>query len=115
MVQSSSRQDGRNGAKAAPELGLPLDMVTFIIVKAREYDVKEADGDPDVGLGERRGVVYAIPDKGHNLSFFLQGLYFGNFLAREDFGNYPVDTEHMCDGFSSATVVAGYHDYMNPV
>ena len=47
MVQSSSRQDGRNGAKAAPELGLPLDMVTFIIVKAREYDVKEADGDPD--------------------------------------------------------------------
>lgn len=47
MVQSSSRQDGRNGAKAAPELGLPLDKVTFIIVKAREYDVKEADGDPD--------------------------------------------------------------------
>jgi hypothetical protein len=30
-----------------PELGLPLDTVSFIIVKAREYDVKEADSDPD--------------------------------------------------------------------
>jgi hypothetical protein len=32
-----------------PELGLPLDILTFIILKAREYDVKEADSDPDDG------------------------------------------------------------------
>jgi hypothetical protein len=30
-----------------PELDLPLDTVAFIILKAREYDVKEADSDPD--------------------------------------------------------------------
>jgi hypothetical protein len=35
--------------KPAPELDLPLDTVTFIILKAREFDVKVADGDPDSG------------------------------------------------------------------
>jgi hypothetical protein len=34
---------------AAPALNLPLDKVAFIIVKAREYDVKEGDSDPDEG------------------------------------------------------------------
>jgi len=34
---------------AAPALNLPLDKVAFIIVKAREYDVKESDSDPDEG------------------------------------------------------------------
>ena len=33
----------------APALNLPLDKVSFIIVKAREYDVKESDSDPDEG------------------------------------------------------------------
>jgi|SRR5665213_1006754 len=32
-----------------PALNLPLDKVSFIIVKAREYDVKESDSDPDEG------------------------------------------------------------------
>jgi hypothetical protein len=35
--------------KAQPALNLPLDKVTFIILKAREYDVKEEDSDPDEG------------------------------------------------------------------
>jgi hypothetical protein len=30
-----------------PQLELPLDKLAFIILKAREYDVKEADTDPD--------------------------------------------------------------------
>jgi hypothetical protein len=34
---------------AAPTLNLPLDKVAFIILKAREYDVKEGDSDPDEG------------------------------------------------------------------
>jgi hypothetical protein len=34
---------------ASPSLNLPLDKVSFIIVKAREYDVKESDTDPDEG------------------------------------------------------------------
>src|SRR3954465_12140745 len=32
-----------------PSLDLPLDKVTFIILKAREFDVKEEDSDPDEG------------------------------------------------------------------
>ena len=36
-------------AGRTPSLNLPLDTVTFIILKAREYDVKESDSDPDEG------------------------------------------------------------------
>jgi hypothetical protein len=32
-----------------PSLNLPLDKVSFIILKAREYDVKESDTDPEEG------------------------------------------------------------------
>lgn len=32
-----------------PALNLPLDKLSFIIVKAREYDVKESGSDPDEG------------------------------------------------------------------
>jgi Protein of unknown function (DUF3775) len=35
--------------RKAPALNLPLDKLGFIIVKAREYDVKESDSDPDEG------------------------------------------------------------------
>ena len=33
----------------APHLDIPTDKLGFIIVKAREYDVKESDSDPDEG------------------------------------------------------------------
>ncbi len=36
-------------AVQAPQLDIPSDKLGFIIVKAREYDVKESDGDPDEG------------------------------------------------------------------
>ena len=32
-----------------PHLDIPLDKIGFIILKAREYDVKESDSDPDEG------------------------------------------------------------------
>lgn len=34
---------------AQPHLDIPTDKLSFIIVKAREYDVKESDSDPDEG------------------------------------------------------------------
>jgi len=46
--QPVSSADPR-GARPVPELALPLETLTFIIVKAREYDVKEADSDPGEG------------------------------------------------------------------
>ncbi|HEX3675422.1 MAG TPA: DUF3775 domain-containing protein [Rhizomicrobium sp.] len=35
--------------KAAPELTIALEKVDYVIVKARQFDVKEADSDPDEG------------------------------------------------------------------
>jgi Protein of unknown function (DUF3775) len=36
-------------ADRTPQLDIPTDKLGFIIVKAREYDVKESDSDPDEG------------------------------------------------------------------
>ena len=36
-------------AEQTPHLDIPTDKLGFIIVKAREYDVKESDSDPDEG------------------------------------------------------------------
>ena len=44
----SSPSSGRK-SRQEPALNLPLDRVSFIILKAREYDVKESDVDPDAG------------------------------------------------------------------
>ena len=39
----------RSRRSREPMLNLPLDKVGFIILKAREYDVKEGDSDPEEG------------------------------------------------------------------
>ena len=49
MVQSSPAASAGKPQKPQPELDLPLDQVSFIILKAREFDVKVADDDPDSG------------------------------------------------------------------
>ena len=38
-----------DAAQGSPSLDIATDKVGFIIVKAREYDEKEADSDPDEG------------------------------------------------------------------
>lgn len=48
-VPSSNSGTPAPRSTAEPALNLPLDKVSFIIVKAREYDVKESDSDPDDG------------------------------------------------------------------
>ena len=45
-VTPAAEESRRAGS---PFLNLPLDRVSFIILKAREYDVKESDSDPDEG------------------------------------------------------------------
>lgn len=44
-----SLQNSGRKSRQEPSLNLPLDRVSFIILKAREYDVKECDVDPDAG------------------------------------------------------------------
>ena len=47
MVTATSTPHPRKAQE--PSLNLPLDKVGFIILKAREYDVKEEGADPDTG------------------------------------------------------------------
>ncbi|MEO8301952.1 MAG: DUF3775 domain-containing protein [Rhizomicrobium sp.] len=47
MVSASPASHPRKNQE--PSLNLPLDKISFIILKAREYDVKEEDADPDSG------------------------------------------------------------------
>ena len=47
MVSTTSVSHPRKNPE--PSLHLPLDKVSFIILKAREYDVKEEGADPDTG------------------------------------------------------------------
>jgi len=49
MASVISHSQGRPRRKREPSLNLPLDQISFIILKAREYDVKEADTDPEEG------------------------------------------------------------------
>ena len=49
MASPTSHSHRRPYRKREPALNLPLDQLTFIILKAREYDVKEADSDPEEG------------------------------------------------------------------
>lgn len=49
MVSATPSTPSRPRHARAPSLNLPLDKVSFIILKAREYDVKEEDSDPDEG------------------------------------------------------------------
>jgi hypothetical protein len=49
MVSVTPPATDRPRKAPEPALNLPLDKLGFIILKAREYDVKESDSDPDEG------------------------------------------------------------------
>jgi hypothetical protein len=49
MARPSQKNVSEPLSPPQPSLDLPLDKVGFIIVKAREFDVKEEDSDPDEG------------------------------------------------------------------
>src|SRR3989440_4307848 len=49
MVSATPSTPSRPRQARAPSLNLPLDKVSFIILKAREYDVKEEGADPEAG------------------------------------------------------------------
>ncbi len=49
MASVNNSSSGRSRRSREPVLNLPLDKVGYIIVKAREFDVKEGDTDPEEG------------------------------------------------------------------
>jgi hypothetical protein len=63
MTSATPSADGPRKV-SEPVLNLPLDKVSFIILKAREYDVKESDSDPDEGSNAiDDGEVDVLTDK----------------------------------------------------
>ncbi|HEY2071196.1 MAG TPA: DUF3775 domain-containing protein [Rhizomicrobium sp.] len=49
---------------STPELGIAAEKVRFIIIKARQYDVKEGDSDPDEGSNASDdGMADVLEDK----------------------------------------------------
>ena len=54
----------QNAEKPVPSLDIPTDKVAFIITKAREFDVKEADADPVEGSNPiDDGIADVLEDK----------------------------------------------------
>ena len=49
MASVNTPSTGHPRRARVPALNLPLDRLGFIILKAREYDVKEGDSDPEEG------------------------------------------------------------------
>ena len=63
-VHHSGPRRVQAGRKAS--LNLPLDQVSFIILKAREYDVKEEDSDPDEGSNPIDAGLTDVLETGHD-------------------------------------------------
>ncbi|HEY7979187.1 MAG TPA: DUF3775 domain-containing protein [Rhizomicrobium sp.] len=73
---------GKPGAEAElPELGVAPEKVRFVIVKARQFDAKEGDSDPDEGSGAiDDGMADVLEDDPNNdavqqeLTAFINGM-----------------------------------------
>jgi hypothetical protein len=58
-------REAKTGARAVPELLISPEKVAFLIEKAREFDVKEGDSDPDSGSnGADDGMIDVLEDNG---------------------------------------------------
>ena len=66
-----------------------------------------ADGKPEVGLGQRGGVVDAVADHGHDLARILQPPDLGRLALGQHVGETSVDADFGGDGAGGALVVAG--------
>jgi hypothetical protein len=68
-----------------------------------------AHGDPDVGGGQRRGVVDAVADHQRRAQALLgrDGI---DFVGRHAVGEDGVEVEGGADGFGGVGTVAGDHD-----
>ena len=57
-----------------------------------------ADGQADVGLGQRRRVVDAVTDEGHLHALVLQALDLFGLVLGQHLGQHPLDAELGRDG-----------------
>ncbi len=96
---------------AIPELNIATDKVAFIIVKAREFDVKEADSDPDSGSNAADdGETDVLEDKADDpvrqeLVSYINGLNIDEqieLVALAWLGRGTYDIEEWRDALSTA-------------
>ncbi len=64
---------------------------------------------PEVGLDERRRVVDAVTDHGHDLAGVLQALHLVLLVLGQHLGDDPVDADGVGDRLRGSGVVAGDH------
>ena len=86
-------------------------------VGAHEHDVggldrdvgAGADRDPDVGLGERGGVVDAVADHRHLAALVLELFDSGRLVLGQHFGDHVLDADLGGDPLRGGVAVAGQH------
>ena len=74
-----------------------------------------AQGDADIGLGQRGCIVDAVPGHRHRPSFCLKPFDRFVFLRRADFGDDFLDAELPRHGLGSRSAIAGEHDDVHAV
>jgi hypothetical protein len=73
-----------------------------------------SDRDAEIGLGQRGGVVDAVPDHGHASALRLQLAYLGRLLTRQHLRDNVLDSGLSSDRFGGGPVVAGQHPDLKP-
>src|SRR5438309_7334323 len=68
-----------------------------------------AYGNTEIGLGQSRSVVYAVPDHRHLLAGSLQLSDLGGLVGGEDLGHHLTDAKLTGDPFGGGLVVACEH------
>jgi hypothetical protein len=71
-----------------------------------------ADGDADVGGGQRRGVVHAVAHHGHLLPLRLELAHLGRLVLGQDLGEDGVDAELLGDGVGHGPGVPREHGHL---
>ncbi len=84
--------------------------------RALDGDIRaRAHGDADIGRGERRRVVDAVPGHGDHFALRPEPRHHGGFPVRQHIGLDLVDAEAACHGLRGGAVVAGQHDNADAV
>src|ERR1051326_4854671 len=65
------------------------------------------DGDAQICLRQRRGIVHSITHHGGEQPFTLELLHVVRFVSGQDFGKHSVDAKFATNGLTRAPVISG--------
>ncbi|CKS19030.1 Uncharacterised protein [Mycobacterium tuberculosis] len=122
--QQPGRVDGDGHAVVLPDyIHCPLAQVpnveqaVQVVVGQRDIGGLDGDvgsgkahGDPDIGGGQRRGVVDAVADHPDDVAVVLQLAHRRELVLRHDLGAPLINPQFVGDNLGDLRVVAGEHD-----